>query len=106
MRVMTANSWLEIRQERPCSWDIIGNGVTRGDNYLADPIHYGYSPIGEGVVDLDAGRSDASQCFNVSNHVRVGEVDLVGSRILAPNLETLLEALKNVSIIAYCPGDI
>lgn len=107
MRVNTANGWLDVRFERQGIWEIMGNSATSGTDPLRDCINLGYSPKGEDVIDLDDGRSEESQYFGISGHIRVdGKVDLVGRRILANSEQEMVESLTKVTLLAWCPGDL
>lgn len=74
-------------------------------SFLADDApdrSLGFSPQGPGVEDLDAGKSDASQCFNISTHVRVdGNVTLSVHEMKASCIEELRSALKKVKLRAW-----
>jgi hypothetical protein len=107
MKIETKNGWLFVVPEKPGIWEIREDSVTDpSGNDLVDHTRFGYSPEGERITDLDNGRSDPSQTWGISNHIRVGsDVELVGFRILAPNIEALTSALRNVTLISWCPGD-
>ncbi|OGY24314.1 MAG: hypothetical protein A2172_00405 [Candidatus Woykebacteria bacterium RBG_13_40_15] len=71
---------------------------------------FAFSKWDDDVEDLDAKagdfRSDISQLSGMSNHLRMGEVDLTPREYHAPSIDLLKEALTHVEFGTFDPGDI
>jgi len=100
-------NWIVVSEKKQGVFDVIEDNMTeKGGNGYSDKTALGFSQWDKEVSDLDAGHSDASQCFGISEHLEWHDVDMTPYIFEAPNIERLKEALEHVLICAWCPGDI
>lgn len=92
-------NWLEIEEREPHIFTVVGENLTEEGECL------GFSKWNNEVVDLDAGNSCGSQLFEISNHLAWKDVTLTPSKLMAPSVERLIEALDHVEICAWDPWD-
>jgi len=77
-------------------------GVFRGD---IDETAFAFNSWDSEVIDEDAGESDVSQIWGLSEYLKWNEVELTPYHIKAPSLKRAKEALKHVSFGTYNPLD-
>ena len=96
-----------VEETNPGIFKIVDDNIAKKDgDPMDDATEIGFGEWDESVEDLDAGNSDISQCFNMSEHLKWGDVELTLDEIKAPSLDRLKEALQHIEITSYCPGDI
>ena len=97
--------WIQVVQQGH-SFRVVNDNLRDkyGDNNY-DATDLGFSAWDHLCENLDRS-SDAMQCFDISLHLKYGEVDLQPDSFHAPSIEKLEEALNHVTICAWCPGDI
>ncbi|MDB5194185.1 MAG: hypothetical protein JWN50_199 [Parcubacteria group bacterium] len=99
----SSGEWIEVEEMSQGVFTIIGDGMT--GEYLT----LGIWLWDDEVEDLDAGNSDESQCFGMSDHLKWGDVEFdlcLMMEIRASSLDQLKEALKHVVFCAWDPEDI
>jgi hypothetical protein len=99
-------NWIDVEEREPGVFTVVDDNLTSGSDWIVDPCNLGFSQWDDEVEDLDAGDSDESQCFGMSDHLRWNDVDLTPYEYRASSLERLSEALHHVAVCAWCPGDI
>ena len=100
------SAWITVKKVSPGVYQIVDNSMTTGDSGLTDCCALGFCYWDDEVQDIDAGNSDESQCFEMSDHLRWNDVDITPEGFKAPSINRLREALKHVGFCAWCPGDI
>ncbi|MBI3633427.1 MAG: hypothetical protein HY226_03995 [Candidatus Vogelbacteria bacterium] len=106
MLAENAGEWIEVEKVRKGVYRMVADSMTvEGDGNYHN-TNLGIREWDEEVVDLDNGRSDGSQCFGISEHLRWNDVDFTTEEFRAPSIKRLLEALSHVTFTAWCPGDI
>ena len=99
--------WIEVEEKKHGVFSVVDNNMTVKDgNSATENTNLGFSHWDSEVEDLDAGDSDESQCFGMSDHLKWQDVDLTPQEFRAPSIERLKEALNHVAICAWCPGNI
>jgi hypothetical protein len=100
--------WIKVKEDPPGTFSVIDDNMTvKGGDWITEATALGFSAWDAEMQDLDNGESDASQCFQMSEHLRYGDdVDLTPDEFKAPSIEALAVALDHVAICAWCPGDI
>jgi hypothetical protein len=99
-------NWIIVDEIEPGLFQVVENSMTSGDYWVQDPVALGFCWWDDEVEDLDAGNSDESQCFGISDHLRWNDVHLTSEELRAPSLDRLREAIGHVAFCAWCPGDI
>ncbi len=100
--------WIKVEEVSPGIFKIVDNNMTEEEegNVLCGLWALGLCSWDEEVVDLDAGNSDESQCFGMSDHLRWNDVEITPGELRAPSIDRLKEALGHVAFCAWCPYDI
>ncbi len=116
MKINNGRNWLVVeKMSLRGRYEVIDNNLVPPEgNGRDDDIFLAMClpiPRHPEVVNLDVGdkKSAAAKALKLSLWMRVGEVtfDFLNSdclMILAPSLEKIKEALKNVRFRSYCPG--
>ena len=99
-------NWIKVEKISPGVFQIIEDNLTSGSDWITDSCALGFCSWDDEVTDLDAGNSDESQCFCMSDHLRWNDVELTPRELRAPSIKRLKEALHHVAFCAWCPGDI
>lgn len=94
--------WIVLEEVEPHVFKVVANNLT--DKYM--PLLLGFTGWDNEVVDLDAGDSDESQCFGMSDHLRWNDVDLTPREFNAPSIKRLKQALEHVEFGTWDPWDI
>lgn len=99
--------WIVVEQVACGRYVVVEDNLTvKSDDRLWDDLELGFIGWDDEVEDLDAGDSEESQCFGMSNRLRWNDVDLTPEEFRAPSIERLREALVHVTLCAWCPDDI
>jgi hypothetical protein len=99
--------FIEVQETEPGAFTIVNENMTaKGGNWVTDATALGLMFWDKEVVDLDAGQTDSSQCFNISAELQWNDVNITVDVIKAPSIERLKEALTHVTFGAWCAGDI
>jgi len=100
-------NWIEVEERSPHVFTVVDENLTvKNGDWIIDATTLGFSGWDDEVEDLDAGNSDESQCFGMSDHLVWKDVILTPYEFRAPSIERLIEALGHVEICAWCQGDI
>lgn len=100
-------SWIIVERKGGVFRLVDDNLTSKDGDWISDCTDLGFSSWSEEVEDLDNGRSDESQCFEMSNKLQWNEVTLSpDGPFNAVNIKRLCEALEHVIFCAWCPGDI
>lgn len=98
--------WIKVEEISSGVFKIVDNSMTDECNVLSGAWALGLCFWDEEVEDLDAGNSDGSQCFGMSDHLRWKDVEISPDELCAPSLDLLKEALSHVAFCSWCPYDI
>lgn len=101
----SSKDWVEVKKVSSGIYEVVGYGIfghvdSFGNNAL------GIRKWDEEVVDLDAGNSDESQCFGMSDHLRWKDVDIRAEEFRASSLQRLQEALTHVVFCVWNQDEI
>lgn len=98
----SGGAWIELEQTGPGKWSIVDENFTDDQSPVVC-----FSDWSADAEDADAGSSDASQCFGLSEKLRVGDVefDLESNVIAAPDVESIRAAIGSVVFCAWDPED-
>jgi hypothetical protein len=100
-------NWIEVEETTPGNYDIVNDNMTVKDgDGIVENVALGFMGWDDEVEDLDNGQSDESQCFGMSDYLRWETVILAPDHIEAFSINRIKEALKHITIGAWCPGDI
>ena len=100
-------NWIDVEERTPGVFTVVDENLTTKDgDWIVDDTSLGFSSWDEEVADLDAGNSDESQCFGMSDRLVWKDVELTPYEFRAPSVERLIESFNHVEICAWCPGDI
>jgi len=86
-------------------FEVVEDSMTQGDDWIVDPTALGFVDWDGEVENLDKD-SDGFQCFQISDVVRWNDVVLGTGQFTGPSIERVKEALRHVTITAWCPGDV
>ena len=100
-----SHNWVEVQKVssgiyKVADYRLTGNVDPYGNNAL------GFREWDHEVEDLDAGNSDGSSCFDISNHLRWNDVDLTPGEFRATSLRRLKEALTHVTFCVWDQDEI
>lgn len=99
--------WIEIEETAPGEFEVVGNNMTEeSKSTWTGNTALGFVGWDTDVEDNDAGSSDESQCFHMSDSLQWKDVHLSPKHFTAPSIDRLKEALQHVVYTAWCPGDI
>ena len=99
-------NWIKVERISPGHYKIVDDNLTSGSYWISDSCALGFCSWDNEVTDLDAGNSDESQCFGMSDHLVWNDVELTPEELRAPSIKRLRKALDHVTFCAWCPGDI
>jgi hypothetical protein len=99
--------WIEVEETSPGVFDVVNDDFTvKNGDAIIEATDRGIMSWDSECKDIDNGQSDEAQCFGHSTEVHWNEVIMMPDGFRAPSIERLKEALKHISIAAWCPGDI
>jgi hypothetical protein len=105
--IRLVENWIIVEEREPGKFFVVNDNMTvKNGDWIVDSVALGFSQWDDEVEDLDAGGSDESHCFGMSDHLRWNDVDLTPYEYKAPSIERLKEAFEHVAVCAWCPGDI
>ena len=93
-------NYLDIEETTPGTWTITADSMTGEETSL------GISQWDETVTDLDNGDSDASQCFEMSEHLQWEDVTIYPDHFVAADPARIQEAVQHVLFCAWDPMDV
>jgi DNA ligase (NAD+) len=97
-------SWIELAEDNG-KFLITDNGLVGKGDPLQEKTRLGFRSW-TGLRDLDDGASPQSQKLKISSHLKIDNIEIRESVMIAPSLEDLQKAISNITFTAWSEGDL
>jgi DNA ligase (NAD+) len=97
-------SWVELVEDDG-KFLVVSNGLTEMGDPLQEKTRLGFRSW-ENFRDLDDGASPQSQKLKISSHLKVDDIEIRESVMIAPSIEDLQKALSKITFTAWSEGDL